>query len=135
MGLQALHLMCGGGWASSAKASTAAAALRARVAELARKADLAQTLLGNLVPVSMRDLATTRRVQRSVPCTVTPCIGKKKSDHDRPRLPGANMESATEDLTVTVGKLFLPAQTHRQLQGQQPDIGFHINITFCMALP
>ena len=51
-----------GDW-NSAKASMAAAALRARVAELARKADLAQTLLGNLVPVSMRDLATTRKVQ------------------------------------------------------------------------
>ena len=50
------------GW-YSAKASTAAAALRARVAELARKADLAQTLLGNLVPVSMRDLATTHKVE------------------------------------------------------------------------
>jgi hypothetical protein len=50
----------------SAKASTAATALRARVAELARKADLAQTLLGNLVPVSMRDLASTPRVRRLV---------------------------------------------------------------------
>ena len=47
----------------SAKASTATAALHGRVAELARRADLAQTLLGNLVPVSMRDLASTARVR------------------------------------------------------------------------
>ena len=47
----------------SVKASAAAAAIRAEVAELARKADLIQVLLSNSVPVSMQSLETEAQVK------------------------------------------------------------------------
>jgi len=46
----------------SVKASAAAATLRAEVAELAKKADLIQVLLGNSIPVSMQSLDTEEQV-------------------------------------------------------------------------
>ena len=48
--------------ACSVKASAAVSTLRARLAELSRKADLIQLLLGNSVPVNMQSLASEEQV-------------------------------------------------------------------------
>ena len=48
--------------ACSVKASAALSTLRARLAELSRKADLIQLLLGNSVPVNMQSLASEEQV-------------------------------------------------------------------------
>ena len=55
--------------ACSVKASAAVSTLRARLAELSKKADLIQLLLGNCVPVNMQSLASEEQVILSlIPC-------------------------------------------------------------------
>lgn len=60
--------------ACSVRASAAVSMLRARLAELSRKADLIQLLLGNSVPVNMQSLASEEQViSLFIPCYISIC--------------------------------------------------------------